>query len=145
MIFHQAYFGGTSTWRNSTVRTWLNSTFYPGFSSDFKSRMLQIKYNSQKEWYNDDYIILLSFNEVNNGGTASAYSDNEGLPYPIFTNDTSRKKYAFGGDGSYNRWWTRSRTNSGKYNAYYVSNSGSLSYGDAASLQNYLAPLIRVQ
>jgi len=48
--FHSAAFSSISprnSWRNSTTRTWLNNTFYPGFSTKFKNHILNPKYNSQ--------------------------------------------------------------------------------------------------
>ena len=74
--FYSTTFGSSQNWRSSTLRTWLNNTLYPGFSNDFKSHILNLKYNSQGTWYNDDKIILPSYKEVN-GGT-STEQDNEG-------------------------------------------------------------------
>ena len=95
--FYNTTFGNDMYWRNSTPRTWLNNTFYPGFSSDFKSRMLDIKYNSNGTWYNDDKIIIPSCTELN-------YTDEstltEGVAYPIFTDGNSRIKNAYGGSSA---------------------------------------------
>lgn len=129
-------------WRNTTVRTWLNNTFYNGFSNEFKNHMLNINYNSNNSWYNDDYIILPSYIEVN-GGT-STYQKDLGVAYPIFTDDSSRIKAYIVGTTNYGEWWTRTQytnisnnvwraTTSGKIQYYYISNSGI-----------YLAPLMRV-
>ena len=68
--FHNGEFGSSNdSWRSSTARIWLNDTFYPAFSTEFKNHILNLKYNSQGTWYTDDKIILPSKVEVN-GGTA---------------------------------------------------------------------------
>ena len=88
--FHYAAFGSSKQWRSSSLRTWLNNTFYLGFSSNFQIHIMNIKYKSLSYWYEDDKIIIPSYKEVN-GGT-SGYTA-EGASYPIFTNDSSRLKY----------------------------------------------------
>ena len=137
--FYSTSFGRNQNWRDSTPRTYLNGTFYSGFSSAFKAHILNPKYNSQGTWYTDDYVILPSYKEVN-GGTSTA-QDNEGVGYPIFTDNTSRVKNQ--SDTSTTRiWWTRSRDNRGSSSVWTVSASGSMNYG-SYSYSRYLAPLIR--
>ena len=99
--FHSTSFGSDQNWRSSTPRTYLNGTFYSGFSTEFKNHILNPKYNSQGTWYTDDYVILPSYKEVN-GGTSS-YQDNEGVAYPIFTDNASRIKYESGTSTA--RYW----------------------------------------
>jgi hypothetical protein len=136
--FYSVKFGNNQNWRSSTPRTWLNNTFYPGFSTEFKNHILNPKYNSQGTWYTDDYVTLPSYKEVN-GGTSS-YQDNEGVAYPIFTNSTSRiKKY----NGSAQYWWTRSRYTNDGGNVWYVSSGGSM-LNTHYAYSYYLAPLMRV-
>ena len=138
--FHSAAFGSDKNWRSSTARTYLNGTFYSGFSSIFKVHMICPKYNSQNTWYTDDYVILPSYKEVN-GGTSS-YQDNEGIAYPIFTNYTSRKKYQ-ADTTTYRTWWNRSRHTDNKA-VWAVTLNGALeNYAYGSSL--YLAPILRVQ
>ena len=133
--FYSAYNNGTQ-WRNSAYRTWLNNTFYPGFSTKFKSRVLNPKYKSQSTWYTDDKIILPSLNELNN---SSSSSTTEGIAYPIFTNSASRIKYQ---SGTTRTWWTRTLINNKSY-SWYVSSDGNMSYGSYS--YGYLAPILRVQ
>ena len=138
--FHYTSYSDVSQdWRSSTVRTWLNNTFYPGFSNDIKSHITNIKYNSKSSWYTDDKIILLSYNEIN-GATSSYYPDNEGVAYPIFTDNNSRIKYQSG--TAYN-WWTRSRHTYRDTNVWNVITSGSVSY-EIFTSSCRLAPLMRV-
>lgn len=103
-------FGSSQIYRDSTVRTWLNNTFYPGFSDAFKARMVNITYASNGNTYSDDKVTIPSFTEVN-GNVPSDYSSYvvvEGTKYPIFdAGDSSRVKYTFGTTSAY-YWWTRS-------------------------------------
>lgn len=98
----------SSYWRDSTIRTWLNETFYDGFNSSFKTHMMNIRYDSNDSSYNDDRIILPSFIEVGFTINDTGYYIPEGTKYPIFTDDASRVRYTFGTTDA-NRWWTRSR------------------------------------
>jgi len=138
--FHKAAFSNSNnSWRTSTARTWLNNTFFPGFSTDFKTHILNIKYKSSTKWYTDDRIIIPSKVEIK-GGNSSA--DNEGVAYPIFTgfagtdSNTSRIK-------SNVIWWTRSRNTGNSSSVWRVLADGSInSYSYSQS--NRLAPLLRV-
>lgn len=139
--FHSAAYSSYSqSWRSSTARTWLNNTFYPGFSSEFKNHILTPKYNSQGTWYADDYVILPSCKEVN-GRTTTAAED-EGAVYPIFTNNASRIKNQFGGGTYY--WWTRSRYVSNSNYVWCVLTDGSMSTYTYNNSGHFLAPLLRI-
>ena len=141
--FHKTDYSGYSPkWRDTSciARTWLNNTFYPGFSTEFKNHILKPKYKSQSTWYTNDKVILPSYKEVN-GGTSS-YQDNEGVAYPIFTDNASRKKYQTG-TTSYGFWWTRSLfTYNGSY-VWYVSTNGSMN-SESYGANRYLTPLLRI-
>ena len=141
--FYSTSFGSDQNWRSSTPRTYLNGTFYSGFSSAFKAHMICPKYKSQSTWYTDDYVILPSKVEVN-GGTST--TDSEGVAYPIFTgnagtgsNSSRIKKY----NGSASRWWTRSRFTYGSDSVWYVLTDGYMT-NNSYSSSYYLAPLMRV-
>ena len=137
-------FGSNYNWRDSNVRTWLNGTFYNGLSSDIKSHIINIKYNSQGTWYNDDKVILPSFTEVN-GSTGTSYpqyADIEGIAYPIFTNNNSRSKYQFGTTSTY-YWWTRSRYAVGSGTVWRVVADGSLNNNGCTS-KRYVVPTLRI-
>lgn len=127
-------------WRDSLPRTWLNSTFYSGFSENFKSHMNNITYDSNGSTYNDDKIILPSYTEVN-GGTSS-YAIAEGTAYPIFTDNNNRKKYQTG-TTTYRAWWTRSRYILDSGYVWCVGIGGSMGY-DYYGTSRYLAPILRV-
>lgn len=144
-IFNKRTFSSSSNiWRDSGIRTWLNNTFYPGFSTSFKARMVNMVYASNGNTYNDDKMILPSFTEVN-GNFPIDYSSDvavEGTVYPILTNNDNRKKYATG-TTTYNTWWTRSRRISNSTRLWFVATAGDIgSYNYDYSY--YLGPLMRV-
>lgn len=132
-------FGSSQNWRNSNMRTWLNGTFYNGLSSDIKSRIINIKYNSQGTWYNDDKIIMPSCTELN---YSNSYAEIEGIAYPIFTNNNSRIKNQFGTTSTY-YWWTRSRSTHYSSYVWRVGTDGSLSYSYYTD-SRYVVPTLRV-
>jgi hypothetical protein len=137
-FYSTTFSSSNNSWRNSNPRTWLNNTFYPGFSNEFKNHILNPKYNSQGTWYTDDKIILPSKVEINSG---SGSADIEGVAYPIFTDNTSRIKNQFGGSAYY--WWTRSRyTGYGNY-VWVVRTGGGMNYYSYGN-SYYLAPVLRI-
>ena len=141
--FNTTWFGSSQYWRDSGVRTWLNDTFYNGFSENFKSHMNNITYVSNGSTYNDDKVILPSFTEVNGTtGTSSTDYVVEGTAYPIFTKKSSRQKYQTG-TTTYKRWWTRSRR-TGYSTVWYVKTDGSMNYTPYQGDSEFLAPLMRV-
>lgn len=133
---------GSQYWRNCNVRTWLNDTFYNGFSNDFKSHMNNITYDSNGNTYNDDKVILPSFTEVNGGtGSSETYYVVEGTAYPIFTDNNSRiKNY----NGTAQTWWTRSRRTNNSNWVWIVYYTNGRLYGTSCYDSYYLAPILRV-
>lgn len=141
--FDSTIYGSSNNyWRNSNIRTKLNGNFYSGFSNNFKSHILNIKYNSEYTWYTDDKIIMPSWTELTGG-----YSDTiekEGILYPIFSDNNSRKKFMFGSN-TYQNWWSRTRViNYGTGYIWYVTNAGD---GNFTSYSNsrYIVALLRVR
>ena len=137
---YMRFSGNTQYWRDSDARSWLNNTFYNGFSENFKSHMNNIIYDSNGGTYNDDKIILPSLTEVN--GT-DYYFVVEGTAYPIFTDNNSRIKYltTFSNYGS---WWTRSRDTAIASRVFYIDRDGSVSKAFEFSNNNTLSPVLRV-
>ena len=135
-------YGSGNHWRNSNIRTKLNGNFYSGFSNNFKSHILNIKYYSESAWYTDDKIIIPSWTELTGG-----YSDTverEGIKYPIFSDNNSRKKFGFGSN-TYQTWWSRTRvTNYGTGYIWYVMSSGDGNF-TSYSHSLYIAALFRVR
>lgn len=99
-------------WRDSTIRTWLNNTFYTGFSSTFKNHINTIRYESNGSVYEDDRIIIPSATELNitvdSSGTEGVDFVREGYVYSAFNNRASRIKKVFNTNNA-DSYWTRSR------------------------------------
>ena len=118
-------------WRDTYMRQKFNDYYYEGFSSNFKSHIMNIKYKSMYSWYDDDKIILPSFKEVKGDiidGESSSYD--EGVGYPIFTDKNSRKKY-IDNTSNYGKWWLRTPYYS---DYWYIRNNGNI---DVESNNNY--------
>lgn len=138
--FHIAGFGNNQNWRNSNVRTWLNSTFYSGFSNNFKSHILNLKYNSQEtSWYDDDKIIIPSYVEI--AGYDGGWLDVEGVKYPIFTDYASRIKKIFNDNAYY--WWLRTRNLMESSWVRCIDTSGNITSSSYSSAYP-VAPILRV-
>ena len=146
--FSNQVFGATmnTLWRNSSLRTQLNNSFYLGFSTDLKSHIVNIKYKifngSTGDWYTDDKIIVPSWVEVGFiiDNASSFYI--EGVRYPIFTLSTGNsndriKKY----NNTAQAWWLRSMSPDG--GVLYVKTNGGINTANAMS-QHCVAPLFRV-
>ena len=138
----RTYSSGSTWWNNSTIRTYLNSTFYDGFGTDIKTHILSMKYKSNSSWYNDN-IIIPSCKEVN---ITSGISTVEGTQYPIFTDNNSRIKSIFNSTGINNEWWTRTMNYESDYGNYMIK----IVYRDGSPQSMYyyynfhIAPLMRV-
>ena len=104
----------TSTvyYSDSSVRTWLNDTYYNRFSTNIRNKLQPMSVFSDNYTLYDK-VKLLSFTEVNGsaGSTITIPGDYpvEGSQYPIFTDNNSRKR-----TGSNTFWWLRSRFDSGR-------------------------------
>ena len=126
-------FSGQS-WRNSTTRTWLNSTYLNGFSSALQSHIINMKYNSNGSWYTDDKIILPSLKEM----VGSSYQNmtfTEGEIYPV---SVYPKRWA---NGNLSYCMLRTTENAGS-RVWIIDNSPlSLITNDIG----HLSPLFRVQ
>lgn len=142
--FYYSAFGETSYWRSSYLRSWLNDTFYPGFSNNIKPHIMNIKYNVDGNWYNDDKVILPSYSEIN--GNLDIHYD-EGIPYPVFTDDNSRIKLPYANDGTnyqYGIYHLRSRVKNTTDQIFYIYDDGRTIWGGNPSTSVKLAPLLRV-
>lgn len=137
----QSFSSSSAYWRDSNPRSWLNNTLYPGFSSNFKLHILNPKYMSEGTWYDDDYVILPSRIDICG---RSSYQNDGGTQYPIFNNDSSRKKLEFNGS-NYRDWWLRSRATQFSTAVWYVNNYGQWDGNNSYYTNSYwLAPVLRV-
>ena len=120
----------------NSVRNWLNSSFYEGFSDDFKVHMLDLKHHSNNYWI-ESKLIIPCCKEL--GGLAS--STYQGTTYSILSGGSAKVKLIFGTSTKGSYWTRESGTNS---NQYYVDTSGSLVY-QFYQYYAYVAPIMRVQ
>lgn len=122
----------TAYYSNSTIRIWLLGTYYNGFSSDVRNKLITMDVSSESATLNDK-VKLLSVKEV---GGSNTYAPAEGSKYPIFTStsgtgsDDSRKR-----SGAENRWWLRTRYTYESGYDWNVSANGSL----YSSIHSYTA------
>ena len=141
IFYATTYSGEDNVWRTSYPRTWLNNTFYPGFGNDIKLRILNIKYYSKNAWYNDDKVIMPSCDELNL--TTAQYKDTEGIPYPIFTDNASRKKRPYD-SSSYEYYWTRTRWTTRPTWLHAISESGTSAQALDYYYSTRLAAVLRI-
>ena len=112
-------------WNSSTMRTQIMPSIYDKLPSAVKKSMSEVyKKTSAGGTSKDiidspDKIWLLSSAELNSKTTSEPYK-NEGYPYPLYTDDASRRKYAANGAGSMEYWWTRSVYLDSDHDGFYV-------------------------
>lgn len=119
---------GQQSWKNGLVRSYLNDTVYLKLPEAIKTVICEVyKLSNEGELSNiievADKLFIPSAKEV-----YASYTYNDGETYPIFTNNTSRKKYK---NGTAENWWTRSMsasigTTSGNTSIRLITTSGSV-------------------
>lgn len=155
------------TWEKSTLRTWLNNTFYSkAFTSAEQISILTTTVNNGEnncysKWNTNggnstrDKVFLLSCIEANNYFGVINNSDYIGAIKNNLKSRTAPTMYATG-HGAYANprdkttdgvsagwWWLRSPGNS-QTNAAYVSTDGSLFYGDVTFASGLVRPAMWV-
>lgn len=99
-------YGHDQYYRTSNIRTWLNGTYFNGFSANMQSHIVNIRYNSQGTIYTDDKIIIPSMTEIcGDKYNSNYYTKNEGTAYPVISD--ACKKY---NGTNATIWYTRSRS-----------------------------------
>lgn len=106
-IINRCFDTASYRWDTSSIRTFLNTTFYDSLDSIFKetiitTNLINSDYNSNI-YYTQDNIFLASLTELN---ASTPYPVNIGFDFKYFTNDDSRKIIN-------NTWWTRTPTSNG--------------------------------
>lgn len=126
-------------WKDSVLRTTLNSTILDTFPSDLKSL---IKYTKKQRYngggsvstLNTVYDKLWIPSEKELFGTYSyTGGSGEGTQYPIFTDNASRIKYR---NGSAQYYWTSSARGPYAGSFVYVYTNGSVNSGGACDFSN---------
>ncbi len=140
-------------WRDTPVRTYLNSTIYNKLPSDLKSLVKSTKVISSSEmtsvepYETQDYLYLLSVKEL---GLEETYENGKTLTktleYYVGKDNDYRNKKRYGGSTSEN-WWTRSAysTSSSTPSSYfwYIYSGGGVSNANA-SMDYGLSPAFRI-
>ena len=122
-------------WANSQMYSYLQGTVWDWIPDEWKMIITPALKKSTEGSQSTailsstDNLFLLSYSEVG-FGTSAPYGD-EGTPYPIFTNDTSRKKYKVGSTSA-TSWWLRSPIPSSSTGFWSVYSNGG-SYTNSAS------------
>ena len=139
-------------YRYSDIRTWLNNTFYNGYSNLIKQRMIKIKYYydstkvpsgssgevNEAAWYDDDYIVIPSHTEAGgtpgdvSGGFAQSQSV-EGIAYPNFNRSRN------------SGWWTRSFAGGGRYNVVFIKGTSFQTDNFSWNASYGVLPIIRIR
>ena len=151
--FKYQIFGQSIDYRTSSVRDYLNNTYFPALDSSFKDHVLNIVYDYENSKYSDDKIVLPSYTEVNGKTTPNTeqFSIVEGTEYSCFPDISSRIKIQ-SGTSIARRWWTRSKYRQSGYNTlvWEVLASGnmageSVSDGGTSSSPIFVSPIMRVR
>jgi hypothetical protein len=142
-IFLSGSFGSNWNYVGSYLQSRLNSTLYNGFSLDIKNHIMNIVYKSQSSWVNTDKVVAPSFVEVNGSSSGQSTSEIEGVQYPLFTDNNSRRKMVHG--ASYNSgWWLRTRALGADNIVWQVNGSGTID-GYWYYNSGYTSAIIRTQ
>ncbi len=155
-VGNMEFSSANNTYENSTVDTWLNSTYYNSFESGIKNIMKNMSVKVGSSLIAGTTITrkvkLLSCVEMNystfNNNMPGYNNYKEGNPYPIFTRGayTAAVSNRWRGKGSYGNtsaYWLRSRYLGNISQAWDVNSSG---YGRGYSSCDYkfgVLPVIR--
>lgn len=99
-------------YRNSKMKSWLDSTVYDGLPEDLKSVIKTVNKKtsagSGSSTINTDAVKVFLFSEIETFGDNVYSMSGEGSLYTRFTSNSSRTKNMSNGSGSANNWWLRS-------------------------------------
>ena len=137
-------------WASSDIRTYINSTVYKNLPLHWQSliKSVQVKSSiggmSAEISTSEDRLFLLSDVEVSTGNASAVPykneidSEAEKATFEVFTDNNSRKKKTFNGEGSGVGWWLRSPDSGSSSNFRRVNDYG-LVNSDNAGNSNSLA------
>ena len=131
-------------WEASEMRKWLNETMFEALPTIWKSMIESVQVlasiggQSATIATTIDKLFLFSHAEVGFDKTAVPYrnevdADAEAMQFTLFTDNTSRIKKTFNGEGSAVNWWLRSAdaSSSTGFRIVYASGGGAGSYNAA--------------
>ena len=139
-------------WEKSDIRTYINDTVFKNLPIHWQALIKTVQVKSSIGNMSadistvEDKLFLLSIAEVNSGNASEVPykneidSEAEAITFSVFTDNNSRIRKTFNGEGSAVTWWLRSPQSSsstefrfvisnGAPISYSASNSNSLSWG----------------
>ncbi|MBO5371555.1 MAG: CAP domain-containing protein [Lachnospiraceae bacterium] len=150
VLDYMMFGGGDKGWKYSSLRTWLNGTFYTNaFTDEERGAILQTyltDVSTDSEEYTEDYVYLLSSEDIE----ADTYGLNVSNQVNIgmatdYCNAVKTKYVNQGGgrdaDGSFS-WWLRDMSGGSYPDNRAVDNDGKLGY--ETKYYNGVRPVIRV-
>lgn len=130
-IYTTSTFGNNNSYKDSSIHTYLNGTFYNLIDSNIRAAIKQVKIPYQNGTGSggslatgsnglSTKVFLLSGTEV--GFSGVSYMNTEGAKLSYF--DSASKRVAYNGSGAA-MWWLRSPDTGNDYNVWYVNTDGS--------------------
>ena len=128
-IYTTSTFGNNNSYKDSSIHSYLNSTFYNLIDSQIRAVIKQVKIPYTNSGVQSGAnglstkVFLLSGTEV--GFSGVSYMNTEGAKLSYF--DSASKRVAYNGSSAA-EWWLRSPYTNGGFNVWYVKSDGSYDY-----------------
>lgn len=125
-IYTTSTFGNNNSYKDSSIHSYLNSTFYNLIDSQIRAVIKQVKISYTNSGVQSGAnglstkVFLLSGTEV--GFSGVSYMNTEGAKLSYF--DSASKRVAYNGSSAA-EWWLRSPCTFNSYNVWYVKSDGS--------------------
>lgn len=125
-IYTTSTFGNNNSYKDSSIHSYLNSTFYNLIDSQIRAVIKQVKIPYTNSGVQSGAnglstkVFLLSGTEV--GFSGVSYMNTEGAKLSYF--DSASKRVAYNGSSAA-VWWLRSPNTSSSYSVWYVKSGGS--------------------
>ena len=128
----------TTSWQNCAMRTYLSTTLYNSLPQQWKALIKEVNVltsaggTSETIITTQDKIFLLSYAEVGFSTNEVPYKNEidanaEQKTFAIFTDNNSRIRKTYNGEGAATHWWLRSPNAANSTNFCIVSNGGGAS------------------
>ena len=140
-IYTTSTFGNNNSYKDSSIHTYLNGTFYNLIDSNIRAAIKQVKIPYQNGTGSggslatgsnglSTKVFLLSGYEVGWTTSDSSYFHKDGVRLAYFGNSSggNSKRIAYNGSSAA-IWWLRSPYTGNSYNVWYVSTDGSSNNG----------------
>ena len=130
-IYTTSTFGNNNSYKDSSIHSYLNSTFYNLIDSQIRAVIKQVKIPYTNSGVQSGAnglstkVFLLSGTEV--GFSGVSYMNTEGAKLPYF--DSASKRVAYNGSSAA-EWWLRSPRTSSSSHVWYVESDGSVGLWD---------------